>query len=61
MKNKNLLIFAAGVVVGGLLGVLFAPKKGQELRNDIKKTFDDLADRGKDFYEKKTKKSDEIN
>jgi hypothetical protein len=28
-------IFSAGVLVGGALGVLFAPKSGRELRHDI--------------------------
>lgn len=30
-------VFAAGAVVGGLLGLLFAPKSGRELRGEIEK------------------------
>lgn len=37
MKNVNKVLIAlgAGMVIGGVLGVLFAPKKGAELRKDI--------------------------
>ena len=44
MKNVNKILIAlgAGVVVGGVLGMLFAPKKGSELRKDI-------SDKGKKF------------
>ncbi|MBT3865382.1 YtxH domain-containing protein [Candidatus Peregrinibacteria bacterium] len=30
-----------GVVLGGIAGILFAPKKGKELRKNIKKDLDD--------------------
>jgi gas vesicle protein len=33
--NKILIAFGAGAAIGGVLGVLFAPKKGTELRKDI--------------------------
>lgn len=44
MKNVNKILIAlgAGAVVGGVLGILFAPKKGSELRKDI-------SDKGKKF------------
>jgi gas vesicle protein len=51
MKNVNKILIAlgAGVVVGGVLGMLFAPKKGSELRKDI-------SDKGKKFSDEvKTK------
>lgn len=37
MKNVNKILIAlgAGVLIGGVLGLLFAPKKGSELRKDI--------------------------
>ncbi|MBH24400.1 MAG: hypothetical protein CMH57_08115 [Myxococcales bacterium] len=35
-------IFGAGIAVGALLGVLFAPKPGPELRSDIRRRIDDL-------------------
>lgn len=55
MKNTFVLGLIAGAVVGGALGLLFAPKKGEETRKDIKDTIDNLANKGKDFYEKKFK------
>lgn len=49
-KNAKLLIaLGAGLVVGGILGVLFAPDKGSETRRKI-------ADQGKKMSDKiKTK------
>src|SRR5690606_7349801 len=40
--GKNLLIgFLAGGAIGALLGLLFAPKSGRELREDIKNKSDE--------------------
>ena len=39
MKKENLKVMAAltgGIVLGGTLGVLFAPRKGSETREKIK-------------------------
>ena len=44
-------IFAAGVTVGALLGVMFAPKRGSDLRGDIRHKLDDLKDSGVERYE----------
>lgn len=47
--NKLLIALGAGIVVGGVLGLLFAPKKGAELRKDIanggKKLTSDIKDK----------------
>ena len=51
----------AGVVIGSGLGLLFAPRKGSELRDQVadsaasvgkavSRTVDDLADRGREVY-----------
>jgi gas vesicle protein len=51
MKNNSKLLIAlgAGLVVGGILGVLFAPNKGKDTRHKI-------ADQGKKLVDKvKTK------
>lgn len=44
-------IFAAGVTVGALLGVMFAPKRGDELRGDVKHRLEDLRERGVKRYD----------
>jgi len=50
-----------GLLVGGLVGVvvglLFAPKSGQELREDISVKAKDFADKVKDDYEGALEKS----
>jgi len=50
MKNssKVIIALAAGVAVGGILGLLFAPAKGSETREKIKSKASDLADNVKD-------------
>lgn len=61
--------FVNGVLVGILLGVLFAPDSGEETRRKIsrraaglKDTYDDLADNVSNTYNKvKTKANDLIN
>ena len=45
---KGLLI---GSLVGVVVGLLFAPKSGKELREDISEKAKDLADKVKDEYE----------
>ncbi len=44
-------IFGAGLAVGAALGVMFAPKRGDELRTDIKHRAGDLRDRSVEQYE----------
>ena len=40
MKNKGIGKFVLGAGIGASLALLFAPKKGSELRSDIKKKID---------------------
>jgi gas vesicle protein len=54
-NNKLLWTFGAGLAVGGLLGVLFAPDKGSETRKKLKISGNKLSEnmrekfaRGKD-------------
>jgi gas vesicle protein len=51
---KGLLI---GGLVGVVVGLLFAPKSGKELREDISEKAKDLADQVKDEYEGALEKS----
>ncbi|MFU8802812.1 MAG: YtxH domain-containing protein [Bradymonadaceae bacterium] len=38
-------VFGAGIAVGASLGLLFAPKRGDELRGDLRHRIDDLRER----------------
>ncbi|MBI3565820.1 MAG: YtxH domain-containing protein [Elusimicrobia bacterium] len=44
--------FLGGLAAGATLGVLFAPKKGSELRADIKDWTKERAEQGRAFVEK---------
>lgn len=65
----HLRTFMNGILVGILLGVLFAPDSGEETRRKItrraqgiKDSYDDFADNVSDTYEKvKNKASDIVN
>lgn len=40
-------IFGAGIAVGATLGMLFAPKRGDALRHDLRHSLEDLQRKGK--------------
>ena len=42
MRVCNVVAFAGGVLAGGIIALLFAPKKGVELRADIKEKLGDI-------------------
>lgn len=42
MRMCNYAAFAGGVLLGGFIALLFAPKKGTELRADIKEKLGDV-------------------
>lgn len=48
-KNSGVGKFLAGALVGAGLGILFAPKKGSETRQDLKKMIDDMIAKIKDI------------
>lgn len=65
MSKKGLEKFVLGAGIGAGLALLFAPKKGSDLRRDIKRKFDEfMKDVDKieieDIKESFTKKVDEI-
>lgn len=48
-KKNGLGKFLAGIGIGAGLGLLFAPKKGEELRRDLKNTLDNIMSKVKDL------------
>lgn len=62
-KKGGLLKFVAGLGLGVGLGMLFAPKKGEELRKDLKVKFDELLNQVKEIDVKEVAKEfmDKIN
>lgn len=44
MKKNNLSIFLCSAIVTAVVTMLFTPKSGRELRNDIKKKTSDTKD-----------------
>ena len=48
--------FLWGAAIGSILGILFAPDKGENTRKKIKKTAEEYGDKGKETLEKTKKK-----
>jgi gas vesicle protein len=52
-QTNTLLGLVSGLAIGGLMGVLFAPKSGKETREDI-------SDKAKELAEKAAQTKDEL-
>ncbi len=61
MENGKAVEFMKGLLIGGLIGgavgLLYAPKSGKETRDDINKLADDYMGKAKDEYEAALEKS----
>ena len=58
--SKVLIALGAGLLVGGVLGILFAPDKGSETRRKIANAPKDLADKIKGKIKIGREKVDEV-
>ena len=61
-NNRNSIIdtaltFAIGVGAGCIIGILFAPARGQKTRHNIQKEIDKAGEMVKDNFEKITKEA----
>ena len=61
MKNSSKILIAlgAGIVIGGLLGVLFAPEKGSVTREKLSEGGKRFADKLKENLKKRKEKMEE--
>ncbi len=50
--SKVILAFLAGAAAGTALGILLAPDKGEETRQKLKDSFDDISEKAKNVYTK---------
>jgi len=64
--GKIIAAFLAGAAAGASLGLLLAPEKGEETRQKLKETFDELGEKAQgaytkaqEAYEKFTKQDEE--
>ena len=56
MSKSGIEKFVAGAALGVGLGVLFAPKSGEETRKDLKKKLDELVEQAKNVDIEEVKK-----
>lgn len=51
-RNSGIVLgLLAGAAIGSLLGVLFAPEKGEETRKRVRRKIEDLTDEALEQYE----------
>lgn len=59
MKSRTVFALLAGAAVGAVLGILFAPDKGEKTRKKMKKTTEDCIDKVKEKLSNLKKEDDE--
>ena len=58
-NKKGLAKFLGGAIIGGGLALLFAPKKGSEVRSDLKKKLDEMLEKAKEVDKDEVKETKE--
>ena len=57
MSKKGLGKFVVGAGIGAALGFLFAPKKGSDLRSDLKKKMNELIEKARNIDKEEVKET----
>ena len=57
MSKKGFGKFVVGAGIGAALGFLFAPKKGSDLRADLKKKMDELIEKARNIDKEEVKET----
>lgn len=58
-RDSGFLAFLLGLATGAIIGILYAPRSGEETRKILKKAIEDYAEEGKKIYEKKSEEFQE--
>ncbi|MCX7831453.1 MAG: YtxH domain-containing protein [Actinobacteria bacterium] len=59
-KDSGFMSFLLGLLVGGILGLLYAPRPGKETREMIKKAVEEYTEEGKKIYQEKAQEIQEV-
>ena len=52
--------FIVGAIVGAVIGVLFAPRRGEEMREELRTRFNDLYATGSERFPEQTERIQEV-
>lgn len=55
-KRGKFSVFMIGSFLGAIGGLLFAPKKGEEMREDIKRRTEEVVGQGREAYDSQREK-----
>ncbi|MDR0879635.1 MAG: YtxH domain-containing protein [Clostridioides sp.] len=50
-KKNTGFVLIFGAIIGFVIGIMFAPKKGKELRKDTSKKIDEIKENPKEFFQ----------
>jgi gas vesicle protein len=58
--NDSVKGFIIGGVIGTILGILYAPKSGKDLRKEIRHSSEELIKKAKEQYEQASRKIEQL-